>query len=175
MSIIRTTTEAIEEFERRQMQMHRVLLDPVERRDAYRTEFAEHSVSITIDGSVKSAINPAASGPGDASDVQTTPPNLRSRQSLLSGSMKFHNVQYRPASVNRCHPSYIGLNLPQDPAKTCQNLLTSPSKHHTLQATTRGGQAKAPQTAGGRLYSKKQPCAKTPSSTVAGLVKHPQG
>ena len=37
--------------------------------------------------------------------MQTTPPNLKSRQSLLSGSVKFNNTQYRLASVNRSQPA----------------------------------------------------------------------
>jgi hypothetical protein len=73
--------------------------------------------------------------------VQTTPPNLKSRQSLLLGSLKFDNVQYRPASVNKSHSSALGFKLPQG---LLPNLPTSPSKHHTLQATTTLTASKAP-------------------------------
>lgn len=73
--------------------------------------------------------------------MQTTPPYLKSRQSLLLGSLKFDNVQYRPASVNKGHSSALGLKLPQG---LLPNLPTSPSKHHTLQTTTTLTTSKAP-------------------------------
>lgn len=69
--------------------------------------------------------------------------------------------------------------IPATSSSSCLRVLPKPANVtlETPHPHTVNKQRLLKQPAVGRLYSKKQPCAKTlpPSSTVAGLVKHPQG